>query len=150
MISFIRDNRSHEIIRRLANAQSETILAHETPTTPGRDLDLIKLLASAESLSREEFPKVLKGLGLASKPSAVKEEAELPAKVDDRLTSLDFLDVLLAVRERAWGDEERWRISVRAWGHSCAATRCWEFSVSFIGTLPTKPLKPGRCSMRSE
>ena len=74
-------------------------MAHETPTAPGRDLDLLKLLVSAESLSREEFPKVLKGLGLASKPNAVKEEAGLPAKVDDRLTSLDFLEVLLAVHD---------------------------------------------------
>ena len=99
VVSFIRDNRSHEIIQRLENAHSETIIAHETPTAPGRDLDLLKLLASAESLSREEFPKVFEGLGLASKPNVVKEDALLPAKVDDRLTSLDFLDVLLAVRD---------------------------------------------------
>ena len=99
VVSYIRDNRSHEIILRLENAQTETLMAHETPTTPGRDLDLIKLLASAELLSREEFPKVLKGLGLAGKPNTIKEEAELPTKVDDRLTSLDFLDVLLAVRD---------------------------------------------------
>jgi hypothetical protein len=99
VVSFIRDNRSHEIIRRLEDAQSETIIAHETPTAPGRDLDLLKLLASAESLSRDGFPKVLMGLGLATKPNAVRDEALLPAKVDDRLTSLDFLDVLLAVRD---------------------------------------------------
>ena len=80
MISYIRDNRSHEIIRRLTNAKTETLMAHETPTTPGRDLDLIKLLARAELLSREEFPKVLKGLGLAGKPNTVKEDANYRRK----------------------------------------------------------------------
>jgi len=99
VVSFIRDNRSHEMIRRLEKEQSETIVSHETPTAPGGSLDLLKLLASAEALSRQEFPNVLKGLGLAGKPNAVKEEAGLPAKVDDRLTSLDFLDALLAVRD---------------------------------------------------
>jgi len=99
VVSFIRDNRSHEMIRRLEKEKSETIFSHETPTTPGRNLDILKLLASAEALSREEFPKVLKGLGLKGKPNAVKEDAGLPAKVEDRLTSLEFMDVLLAVRD---------------------------------------------------
>ncbi len=99
VVSFIRDNRSHEIIRRLEKEQSEPILAHETPTAPGRDLDLLKLLASAEALSRDEFPHVLKGLGLAGKPNVLKEEAGLPEKVDGRLTSIEFLDALLAVRD---------------------------------------------------
>jgi hypothetical protein len=146
VVSYIRDNRSHEIIRRLDNAQSETIIAHETPTTPGRDLDLLKLLVSAESLSREEFPKVLKGMGLASKPNAIKEEAALPAKVDDRLTSVDFLDVLLAVRDVHGAMANR----RRGWGRWHAAMHCWEFSVNFNGTPRTKRSKGGRCFMPSE
>jgi tetratricopeptide (TPR) repeat protein len=99
VVSYIRDNRSHEMIRRVKNDESEIILAHETPTPPGRDLDLLKLLVSAEALSRQEFPNALKGLGLAGKPNAVKDEAGLPEKVEDRLTSVEFLDALLAVRD---------------------------------------------------
>src|SRR5262249_44179942 len=64
-----------------------------------RDLDLVKLLVSAEVLSREEFPKVLRGLGLEGHPNALKEEAELPGPVEDRLASLEFVETLLAVRD---------------------------------------------------
>ena len=34
VVSFIRDNRSREILRRVEKDQSETILFHETPTRP--------------------------------------------------------------------------------------------------------------------
>ncbi len=99
VVSFIRENRSREQIRRVANERVETLCAHETPTTPGQSLDLVKLLASAEALSREEFPRVLASLGLKGKPNEVKEEAGLPEKVEDRLSGLRFLDALLAVRD---------------------------------------------------
>jgi len=99
VVSFIRDNRSHEMIRRLEREQSETIFSHETPTAPGPDLELLKLLASAEALSRQELPGVLKGLGLVGKPNLIKEDAGLPAKVDERLASIEFLDTLLAMRD---------------------------------------------------
>jgi tetratricopeptide (TPR) repeat protein len=99
VVSFIRDNRSREMIQRLEGELRETILSHETPTTPGPDLELLKLLASAEALSRGEFPTALKGLGLVGKPNTVNEVAALPEKTDERLATLEFLDALLAVRD---------------------------------------------------
>ncbi len=61
VVSFIRDNRSREQIRRLDEGKIETLFAHETPTAPGMHLELNKLLASAEVLSREQFPGRLRG-----------------------------------------------------------------------------------------
>ncbi len=149
VVSFIRDNRSHEIVRRLEKEQTETIISHETPTAPGPHLDLIKLLASAEALSRQEFPSVLKGLGLVGKPNSVKDDAGLPEKVDDRLASLDFLDALLAVRDvhkaiRTDGE------SPSRLGALRAATRSWEFSANSTGTLHIKRSKLGRSSTLSD
>ena len=102
VVSFIRNNQSHEMIRRVEAERSETIVLHETPTAPGSDLDLLKLLVSAEALSRKEFPNALKhGLGLAGKANDVKDQANLPEKVDERLASLEFLDAFLAFARRA-------------------------------------------------
>ena len=99
VISFIRDNRSREQIRRVRKERDETLFKHETPTTPGKTLDLLELLKSAEVLSREQFPGILKSLGLEGKENAFKADAGLPEKVEARLASLDFLDALLAVRD---------------------------------------------------
>lgn len=97
--SFVRDNHSYEIIRRETKDQTQNISSHVTRLAPGRNLELLKLLASAEVLSREMFPDVLKGLGLAGQRNAIKDDGGLPEKVDDRLASLDFVDALLAVRD---------------------------------------------------
>ena len=48
---------------------------------------------------REEVPGVLKGLGLDGKPNEVKAEGGYPREVEERLGSLGYIDVLLAVRE---------------------------------------------------
>src|SRR5262249_14836946 len=97
--SFIRGNRSRELVRRVDDRRIEAIFSHETPTAPGRNLDLLKLLAGAEALSREAFPVVLRGIGLEGKPNPVKESAEPPSQVEDRLASAGFLEILLAVRD---------------------------------------------------
>lgn len=97
--SIIRENRSHEVVRRVDPRKIETIFSHETPTAPGRHLDWIKLIAAAEELSRKSFPGVLKGMGLDGKPNAVKDAAGLPARVEERLEALGFLEALLAVRD---------------------------------------------------
>jgi tetratricopeptide (TPR) repeat protein len=97
--SLIRDNRSREIICRIDDRRTEVILSHETPIAPGRNLELTTLLAAAETLSRQTFPGFLKSMGLVGKPNAIKPEAELPVRVENRLASVGFLDVLLAVRE---------------------------------------------------
>lgn len=97
--SLIRDNRSHEVVRRIDQKRIEVVSSHETPTAPGRKLDWIKLLAAAESLSRESFPGILKGMGLEGRPNAVKDAAELPPRVEERLEAVGFLEALLAVRD---------------------------------------------------
>ncbi len=99
VISFIRDNRSREQIRRVDREHIEALLAHQTPTKPGKNLDLLELLTSAEALSRERFPGVLKGLGVEGTPNAIENDAGLPEQVEDQLTSLGFVEVLLAVRK---------------------------------------------------
>jgi tetratricopeptide (TPR) repeat protein len=99
LISYILDNRAHVLVRRIEKGKGEVVLAHETPTPPGKSLDLVKLLAGTERLSREEFPGILKGIGLASKPRVVKDAAVLPEKVEERLESLEFVDTMTAVRE---------------------------------------------------
>jgi tetratricopeptide (TPR) repeat protein len=99
VVSFIRDNRLREQIRRIQNERIESLFSHETPTATGRSLDLVKLSASAEALSRQEFPAILKGLGLAGKPNVIKAGAEVPQKVEDRLARPEFLEVFLAVRD---------------------------------------------------
>ncbi len=43
IVSFIRDNRSREQIRRVQNERIESLFSHETPTGDGRTLDLVKL-----------------------------------------------------------------------------------------------------------
>lgn len=99
IVTLIRDNRSQERVRRVRKERSETLFSHETATAPGSTLDLLELLRSAEVLSREQFPAVLTGLGLEGKQNTFKAEAGLPQKVEARLAGLDFLDVLLAVRD---------------------------------------------------
>ena len=52
-----------------------------------------------EGLSRTEFPRVLRALGLEGKPNARRPEAEVPGPVEEELRSLGLVDPLVAVRE---------------------------------------------------
>jgi hypothetical protein len=61
--------------------------------------DLIELARAAEGLSRTEFPRVLRTMGLEGKPNARRPQAELPGSVEDRLKNLGMVDPLVAVRE---------------------------------------------------
>ena len=132
VVSFIRDNRSHEMIRRLEKERSETILAHETPTAPAAT-STSSSCWRARALSRGEFPAVLKGMGLEGKPKAVKEDAGLPEKAEDRLSSMEFLDTLLAVRDVH--ATIRTMATLRlGWRHWCAATRCSASSANSIAS----------------
>jgi tetratricopeptide (TPR) repeat protein len=97
--SVIRNYRATEQFRRVGKDGVELLLAHPTSLGPGQNLDLGKLLASAEALSREELPGVLKSLGLEGNPNAIKAEGGYPREVEEALGSLGYVDVLLAVRE---------------------------------------------------
>ncbi len=99
VVSMIRLNRSRAEIRRLGKEKVEGLLVHETQMAPGQNLELGKLLASTEVLSREEMPGALKGLGLDGKPNVVKVEGGYPREVEEGLGSLGYIDVMLAVRQ---------------------------------------------------
>ena len=99
LASYVLDNRAHVLVRRREKGAIETILSHETPTPPGKQLDLVKLLEGAERLARDEFPRILKGMGLEASPKADKKDPWLPEKVEERLASLEFVDTLVAVRD---------------------------------------------------
>jgi tetratricopeptide (TPR) repeat protein len=127
VVSYLRDNRSRELIRRIDEGKTEVLFAHETPTAPGPHLELSKLLESAERLSREEFPRVLKGLGLAGEPKAVKKVADLLDREEDQLASLGFVEVLLAVREM--------HRAIRAEGESAARLGVLARGYALLGVL---------------
>ena len=61
--------------------------------------DLVDLARAAEAMSRTEFPKALKALGLEGEPNAIRPESELPDSVEERLESLELVEPLVAVRE---------------------------------------------------
>jgi tetratricopeptide (TPR) repeat protein len=99
VVSVIRETQSSEMIRRGNNERFETMFSHTTTIEPGRHLDLLKLVVSAEVLSREGFPKVLKELGLEGKPNTFNAGLGLPDRVEDHLAGLGFEETLEAVRE---------------------------------------------------
>ena len=61
--------------------------------------DLVEIARAAEGLSRTEFPKALRVLGLEGKPNAVRPVGEVPGSVENRLASLGFVEPLIAVRD---------------------------------------------------
>ena len=101
VVSFIRDLQSRERIYRVANDKVEAIFFHDTPLARiWPELDLMKLIVATETHSRQDFPKVLRGLGLDGKSNVLKEGAsqELPRRVESQLLSLGFSHTLEAVR----------------------------------------------------
>ncbi len=61
--------------------------------------ELVDLAWAAEAMSRTEFPRALKAMGLDGKPNARRPEADVPGSVESRLESLGMVDPLVAVRE---------------------------------------------------
>ena len=116
VVSFIRDNRSQELVRRVRTDGTETLFAHETPTAAGSSLDLLELLKTAEVLSREQFPAVLTGLGLEGKQNTFNAEAGLPQKVEARLRQPGFPRRALGGARPARGDQSRRRVARTAGG----------------------------------
>ncbi len=53
----------------------------------------------AEALSRSGFPEALKALGLAGPRNAARDDAGLPAKVEERLAQLGFIEHVAALRD---------------------------------------------------
>ncbi len=60
--------------------------------------DLAGLAERAEAMSRTELPAMLRKLGVQGKPHAPRSDAELPAGIEEGLSSLGFTEPLAAVR----------------------------------------------------
>ena len=104
IVSLVRDQRWHARVRRAGKDQTKHLVDRETQISHERDpflLNFLKAITVAEALSREEFPKVLKGLGLDGKPNERKEktEPELPKYAKARLSTLGFSQTLVAIRD---------------------------------------------------
>ncbi len=87
------------LVRRGDDAKAEPILSRDLPGSAGEFGYLPKLAVLAEGLSRSEFPAALKAIGLGGKPNRLRDGAPAPAKVDDRLRQLGFVENLTAIRD---------------------------------------------------
>ena len=133
---------------RAGKDQTKHLVNRETQISHERDpflLNFLKAITVAEALSREEFPKVLKGLGLDGKPNERKErtEPELPKYAKARLSTLGFSQTLVAIRDL--------HQAIRTKGETPAAVGALvrgyassEFSASSTGTPPIWSSRPGR------
>jgi tetratricopeptide (TPR) repeat protein len=101
VISLIRDHIWRTQIRRVVGDRVEEQCARETKTATGQDLETVRLVVAAETWSRQDFPAVLKALGLEGKPNEIKETTEpaLPRYVEGRLSSLGYSQTLAAIRD---------------------------------------------------
>jgi tetratricopeptide (TPR) repeat protein len=78
---------------------SETLLRHEIPRFEGDGGMFTAVVPDAEALSRSEFPKFLKGLGLEGSPNRVRADAPTPDAVEERLAGLGMVETFSAIRD---------------------------------------------------
>jgi tetratricopeptide (TPR) repeat protein len=109
-------------VRRGEGAGAPALVSRDLPGSAGDFGYLPKLGVLAEALSRNELPAALKAIGLGGTPNPARPGAALPAKVDERLRQLGFVDVLTAVRDlhkamRADGESEM-RLGALARGYA--------------------------------
>lgn len=90
---------SQVIVRRVEGEHVESLLKLDLGSPASRTDTLVHLLTIAETLSRTEFPKVLKRLGLDGEPNVVSRESDLPGLVEDRLSQLGFTGPFAVVRD---------------------------------------------------
>ena len=96
-ILFRRD-KCRALVRRGEGEKVTILQKHDLGTNPDAGNYTAKLTATAEMLSRTEFPTLLKQLGATGAPNRVRDEAPLPPDVEKRLESLSMVDVFAAVR----------------------------------------------------
>ena len=88
----------HALVRRGGGEKVTILQKHDLGTNPDAGNYTVKLTATAEMLSRTEFPTLLKQLGATGVPNRVRDDAPLPPDVEKRLDSLSMVDVFAAVR----------------------------------------------------
>jgi tetratricopeptide (TPR) repeat protein len=101
VLSSILQERWHARVNRVGKDQTERLMDYATQASKDHIADLLKLTIAAEALSRQEFPGVLKRLGLAGKANDRKETTEpaLPRYAGGRLSSLGYSQTLGAIRD---------------------------------------------------
>jgi tetratricopeptide (TPR) repeat protein len=89
---------SRVLIRRIDGTRAGVLLAKDLPGTKSPFGELPPLAATAEVLSRTEFAEALRKLGLEGRPNAIRDDAGLPAGVEERLSRLGYTEPFAAVR----------------------------------------------------
>ena len=105
------DTPNRAFIRRAEGPKTETLADRTLPSPYLESGGILKLVAAAESLSRTEFPEALKKLGLEGKPHEVRADGALSAGIEDKLSSLDFVEPFAAVRSLHERDPSRRRVA---------------------------------------
>ena len=93
------DGPSKVVVLRVGPKAAEPILEHAVGRVPNEVGILAMIVPIAETLSRSEFPRVLKTLGASGEPNKVRNDAALPAKVEERLAGLGFVEHFAAIRD---------------------------------------------------
>ena len=93
------DGPSKVVVLRGEPEAAEPILEHAAEPVPNEVGILAMIVPTAETLSRSEFPRVLKTLGASGEPNKVRSDAALPAKVEVRLAGLGFVEHFAAIRD---------------------------------------------------
>ncbi len=99
-ITDLREDVSRIFVRRGLREKAETLLSHNLgPDCLGAIGSLPKLTSIAEKMTRSEFLRTLKALGLKGERNAWRKDGGLPANVEDRLNTLGFVENFAAVRD---------------------------------------------------
>ena len=86
------------LVRRGEGENATILQKHDLGTNPDAGNYSVKLTATAETLSRTEFPALLKQLGATGSPNRVRDDAPVPPDVDKRLETLSMVETFAAVR----------------------------------------------------
>ncbi len=94
-----RRNECRALVRR-GDGENATILQkYDLGTNPDAGNYSVNLTAVVEKLSRTEFPALLRQLGATGKPNRVRDDAPVPADVEQRLETLSMVEHFVAVRD---------------------------------------------------
>ena len=93
-----RQDECHVLVHRGDGDKAEVILQHDLGTRPDNSRYTADLTTLAETLARNEFPALLKRLGLEGRPNKNRDNAPVPPGAEERLDQLGLVDHFAAVR----------------------------------------------------
>ncbi len=88
----------HALVRQGEGEKAEILQKHDLGTNPDGGSFSVDLTERAETLSRTEFPTLLKQLGAKGEPNKRRDDAPVPPDVDKRLETLSMVETFGAVR----------------------------------------------------